>query len=77
VADVFEALTATDRPYLRPKTLSTALGIMASMCRQGHLDPDLYELLLGSGVYLDYARNCLRPEQVDEVDVTALLAACR
>ncbi|WP_054696051.1 HD domain-containing phosphohydrolase [Desulfosarcina cetonica] len=55
VADVFEALTAADRPYKQPRTLSEALGIMKTMCRQGHLCPISFTLLLTSGVYRRYA----------------------
>ncbi len=73
VADVFEALTASDRPYMHPKTLSRALAIMRSMCDEGHLCPDLFALLLRSGVYRRYAGEHLRPEQLDEVDVEALV----
>jgi HD-GYP domain-containing protein (c-di-GMP phosphodiesterase class II)/HAMP domain-containing protein len=72
VADVFEALTATDRPYMRPKTLSKALQIMASMRDEGHLDPDLFDLLLTSGLYAEYGREYLQQSQNDDVDVAAL-----
>jgi len=73
MADVFEALTARDRPYTAPRTLSKALGIMGSMCSQGHLCPDLFELLLTSGVYLAYGREFLDPEQLDEVDIASAI----
>ena len=68
IADIFEALTAIDRPYKKGKKLSEALGIMASMCRDQHIDPELFELFLRSGVYRDYAEKYLQPFQVDEVD---------
>ncbi|TRX74829.1 HD domain-containing phosphohydrolase [Pseudomonas mangiferae] len=74
VADVFEALTAVDRPYKAGKPLSEALGLMAAMCRDGHIDPDLFGLFLESGVPFDYARRFLDPEQLDTVDVPALRA---
>lgn len=74
VADVFEALTAADRPYKRGKTLSESLQIMAGMSRGRHIDPDVFALFLRSGVYLDYARRHMRPEQIDGVDIDALLA---
>jgi HD-GYP domain-containing protein (c-di-GMP phosphodiesterase class II) len=73
IADIFEALTATDRPYMRPKTLSTALGIMASMRDSGHICPDLFDLFLSSGAYLDYGREHLDAEQLDAVDVGELI----
>ncbi len=72
IADIFEALTAEDRPYKRGKTLSEAIAIMVRMRDEQHIDPDLFELFLRSGVYRDYADKFLRPEQIDQVD----LAAC-
>jgi HD-GYP domain-containing protein (c-di-GMP phosphodiesterase class II) len=75
IADVFEALTAVDRPYMRPKTLSTAIRIMASMRDGGHICPDLFELFLTSGVYLDYGKRHLRPEQLDEVDIAEYVSS--
>lgn len=74
IADVFEALTAADRPYKSAKTLSESLRIMARMVSEQHLDGELFALFLRSGVYLDYARQFLLPEQIDEVDEAALLA---
>jgi HD-GYP domain-containing protein (c-di-GMP phosphodiesterase class II)/tellurite resistance protein len=69
IADVFEALTATDRPYMRLKTMSTALKIMGSMRDSGHLCPDLFDLFLESGVWREYGEQYLQPEQLDEVDL--------
>ncbi|PAS92965.1 MAG: phosphohydrolase [Candidatus Dactylopiibacterium carminicum] len=73
IADVFEALTAADRPY-KPAKLSEALGIMGNMAGGGHLDAELFRLFLRSGVYRDYADRFLDPAQCDEVDIEALLA---
>ncbi|NSL54154.1 HD domain-containing phosphohydrolase [Uliginosibacterium aquaticum] len=72
IADVFEALTAADRPYKAPKTLSEALQIMARMVAEGHLDAELFALFVRSGVYLDYAGRYLRAEQIDSVDPARL-----
>jgi HD-GYP domain-containing protein (c-di-GMP phosphodiesterase class II) len=72
IADIFEALTATDRPYMRPKTMSTALGIMAKMRDDGHLCPELFTLFLESGVWREYGEKHLKPEQMDDVDITKL-----
>jgi HD-GYP domain-containing protein (c-di-GMP phosphodiesterase class II) len=69
IADIFEALTAADRPYKSGKTLSEALSIMAKMRQDQHIDPDLFELFLRSGVHHDYARRFMRSEQVDEVRI--------
>lgn len=74
IADIFEALTAADRPYKKGKTLSEALGIMAGMCRGAHIDPELFGLFLRSGIHADYARRFLKSEQIDAVDVEAVLA---
>lgn len=70
IADVFEALTAADRPYKRAKTLSEAVRIMAMASAQQHIDPDLFDLFLTSGVYLRYAERFMRPEQIDHVDIS-------
>jgi hypothetical protein len=73
IADIFEALTASDRPYKRGKTLSEALGIMHHMVLDEHIDADLFALFLSSGVYIEYAQKHLRPEQLDLLDIDALL----
>ena len=59
IADVFEALTAADRPYKDRKTLSQSLRIMSFMAKDNHMDLDLYHLFLDSGVYRDYADKFL------------------
>lgn len=69
IADIFEALTASDRPYKKPKKLSEAIAIMDSMRKKKHIDNDLFTLFLTSGVYLDYARRFLSEEQIDKVDI--------
>jgi HD-GYP domain-containing protein (c-di-GMP phosphodiesterase class II) len=73
IADIFEALTARDRPYKARKTLSECVDIMARMSSEHHIDPDLFELFLTSGVYRAYADIFLLPEQIDEVDVAHYL----
>jgi hypothetical protein len=75
VADVFEALTAADRPYKSPRKLSENIRIMSGMCRQGHICPDIFGLLLTSAVYRRYAEGYLDPSQIDEVDIDASLRA--
>ena len=74
VADVMEALTASDRPYKKAKPLSVALGIMVKMAADRHLDADLVRLLITSGVYRSYASEFLPSAQIDGVDEAALLA---
>ncbi len=68
IADIFEALTAADRPYKKAKPLSESLAIMARMRDDAHIDPDLFDLFLSAGVWRDYAERFLRPDQMDAVD---------
>lgn len=77
LADVFEALTAADRPYKLPKTLSESLRIMAFMSRDRHLDAELYLYFLRSRVWLDYAQRFMKPAQIDAVDIEALARIAR
>jgi HD-GYP domain-containing protein (c-di-GMP phosphodiesterase class II) len=74
IADVFEALTAVDRPYKKGKMLSEAVKIMGFMKKDQHIDAELFELFLTSGIYLEYAQRFMRPEQIDTVEVTAYLS---
>ncbi len=73
VADIFEALTARDRPYKKAKTLSEAISILSKMVDRGHVDKDVFHLLLESGVYLQYAQQFLPASQIDRVDVEQYL----
>lgn len=73
IADIFEALTAADRPYHAPKTLSKAIGIMSSMSAEGHICPDLFGLFLRSGVHLEYAKQYLQAQQIDDVDIESMI----
>ena len=74
IADVFEALTAADRPYKPRKTLSESVKIMGFMVKDQHLDRDLFELFLNSGVYRQYGEDHLLPDQIDDVDLDAIRA---
>ena len=71
IADVFEALTADDRPYKPGKPLSEALTIMQRMAREGHLDPDLFDLFLAAGVCQAYTARFMPPAAVDVTDMNA------
>ncbi len=66
IADVFEALTAADRPYKPGKMLSESVRILEFMVRDGHLDSDLCDLLVESGLVIDYARRVLSARQIDD-----------
>ncbi|MHB1299701.1 MAG: HD domain-containing phosphohydrolase [Burkholderiales bacterium] len=68
IADIFEALTACDRPYKKGKTLTEALTILGRFCIDQHIDPDLFDLFIRHKVYLKYAREFMKPDQIDEVD---------
>ncbi len=68
IADIFEALTAKDRPYKKGKTLSESLEILGRMKLNNHVDPDLFDVFVRRKVYLRYAEMFLDKEQIDEVD---------
>ncbi len=72
IADIFEALTAEDRPYKKGKTLSESLTILGKFKLDGHIDPDLFDVFIREKVYLDYANKFLSPEQIDEVNLNKI-----
>jgi HD-GYP domain-containing protein (c-di-GMP phosphodiesterase class II) len=74
IADIFEALTAKDRPYKTPKTLSQSLSILAKMAKDRHIDADLLTLFISQEIYMAYALKHLNPEQIDSVDHQSLFA---
>ena len=73
IADIFEALTASDRPYKLPKKLSDSIKIMSLMKKDAHIDGDVFELFLTSGIYKKYAERFLDQGQIDEVDISQYL----
>jgi len=68
IADIFEALTAKDRPYKRGKTLTESLDILGKFKQNGHIDPDLFDVFVREKVYLQYAKQFLDADQIDKVD---------
>ncbi|MDD2331619.1 MAG: HD domain-containing protein [Candidatus Cloacimonetes bacterium] len=72
IADILEALTSADRPYKKPKTLSESLKIMAFMVKDSHLDADLMDFLLDSGLYLDFANRFMNKDYIDQVNIQML-----
>jgi HD-GYP domain-containing protein (c-di-GMP phosphodiesterase class II) len=70
IADIFEALTAKDRPYKKGKTLSESLEILGRMSLNGHIDPELFDVFVRRKIYLRYAEMFLDKEQIDDVDVS-------
>lgn len=74
IADIFEALTAADRPYRPPNTLSEAIRILSGFRDRGQIDADLFDLFLASGIYQRYGEKFMPPEQIDEVDIGKYLS---
>ncbi|SFU77032.1 HD family phosphohydrolase [Pseudoduganella namucuonensis] len=68
IADIFEALTARDRPYKKGKLLSESLRILGNFSLNGHIDPDLFDIFIRQKVYLDFARKNVDERQLDHVD---------
>ena len=77
IADIFEALSASDRPYKEAKTVSQALKIMAFMAKDGHIDKDILIFFIQERIYKKYAKRFLKPTQLDEVDEKGLIALIR
>jgi HD-GYP domain-containing protein (c-di-GMP phosphodiesterase class II) len=73
IADIFEALTASDRPYKQTKTLSESIKILWFFKKDKHIDADLFDLFLSSGLYLRYAERFMLPSQIDAVDIAPYL----
>ena len=65
IADIFEALTASDRPYKKGMPLSQSINIMNRMKDEAHIDADLYDIFIKHGIHLEYAKRYLKPEQID------------
>ena len=72
IADIFEALTAKDRPYKKGKTLTESLIILGNLKENGHIDPDLFDVFMREKVYLEYANRFLDKAQIDEVDLSKI-----
>ena len=68
IADVFEALTAGDRPYKQPMKLSQAVKSLGFMKNDKHIDPDIFDLFIKEGIFKEYAEMELRPEQIDDIE---------
>jgi HD domain len=68
IADIFEALTACDRPYKKGKSLTESLQILGKFSLNGHIDPALFDVFVRQKVYLEFARRFMKPAQVDTVD---------
>ena len=74
ISDIFEALTAKDRPYKKGKKLSEAMKILLDMKNNNEIDKDLFEIFIRKGVYKKYAEKYLDQDQIDAVDENILLS---
>jgi HD-GYP domain-containing protein (c-di-GMP phosphodiesterase class II) len=72
LADIFEALTAKDRPYKEGKTLSESLAILGKLKLNGQIDPDLFDIFMWEKVYLQYAKQYMDPHLIDDVDLSKI-----
>ena len=72
IADIFEALTAKDRPYKKGKTLTESLTILGKFKLGGHIDPDLFDVFMWEEVYLKYAEQFMDKSQIDSVDLAKI-----
>jgi len=72
ISDIFESLTAQDRPYKTGKTLSITLTILANKVKNNEIDPRLMDLILDTGYYLKYARKFLSPQQIDRININEI-----
>jgi HD-GYP domain-containing protein (c-di-GMP phosphodiesterase class II) len=72
IADIFEALTARDRPYKKGKLLSESLRILGNFATSGHIDPDLFDIFIRSKIYLEFARKNMDERQIDVIDESAI-----
>lgn len=72
IADIFEALTAKDRPYKKGKTLTESLTILGKFKLGGHIDPDLFDVFMWEEVYLKYAEQFMDQSQIDSVDLAKI-----
>jgi response regulator RpfG family c-di-GMP phosphodiesterase len=72
IADIFEALTAEDRPYKKAKTLSESLKILGELKLNGQIDPDLFDVFMWESVYLRFAQQYMDPAKIDDVDLSKI-----
>lgn len=72
IADIFEALTAGDRPYKKAMPLSQCLTILGKMKNDGHIDPDLFDIFIHEKIYLSYAKKYLDKACIDEINLNTI-----
>ncbi len=74
IADIFESLTSVDGPYTKGKTISEAIQIMDKLKKENHIDGDLFEIFLTSGIHSEYAEKFLQPYQRDSIDISKYIS---
>jgi len=65
IADIFEALSAKDRPYKNPISLSQTIKILEQMGKNGLLDKNIIKIFFNSATHLEYAKKHLSESQID------------
>lgn len=69
LADIFEALTASDRPYKKANKLSVAMQILFNMAKDDDIDRGLVKFFYESGLYMEFAKKFLKRENIDKVTI--------
>jgi HD-GYP domain-containing protein (c-di-GMP phosphodiesterase class II) len=70
ISDKFETLTSAGKSHKKGKTLSEVITYMDALRNDKHIDSELFEIFLSSGIYMDYAKRHMEPYQIDEVDIS-------
>ena len=58
------------RPYKPGMKLSQALHILSNFRKNGHIDPDLFDVFIKQKVYLRYAEQYLEESQIDDPEAS-------
>jgi HD-GYP domain-containing protein (c-di-GMP phosphodiesterase class II) len=72
IADIFEALSAADRPYKQAKPVSECLKIMGRLVMNNHLDADIFTIFVRAKVYESYIDKFANPKQLDVFDLESI-----
>ncbi len=70
IADIFEALTAIDRPYKEGKSLTESITILAKMKLGGHIDPDVFDVFIREKIYLEYCQKFFPELSIEDIDLS-------
>ncbi len=73
IADIFEALTATDRPYKKGKTIMETLTILAKMASNNEIDSSILDVLIDSNYIFEYFEKFFNVKyKKEDVDIDAI-----